>query len=262
MVAPDAGASAAAAESESAAPRDIRALVFDCDGTLVNSMEFFFVGWTELCALPEYQFTFTKKRFYEVAGTPIDEIVKMIMRENGRKEEDITDAAVKAFLDKKYEVVKSMKARGLAPGEISCVCDIVRENFNRGAKVGDNGRLPMAVASSGDRLHVLGDLERNDLLKYFLKSANDPEGKTGALVVEVEGEKKPVYDVVTVDDVPAGRGKPNPDLFLLAAERLGIAPDKCRGFEDADLGMEALKRAGMEAVDVRLFEGHPTQAGK
>jgi len=168
-----------------------------------------------------------------------------------KKDEEITNAAVKEFLAKKYEVVKSMKGRGLAPGEITCVCDVVRENFNKGSKVGENGRLPMAVASSGDRLHVVGDLERNDLLKYFV---NRPEEKTA--------DGKPVYDVVTVDDVPQGRGKPNPDLFLLAAEKIGIAPELCRGFEDADLGMEALKRAGMEAVDVRLFSGHPTQAGK
>jgi len=73
------------ASAVASSEREIKALVFDCDGTLVNSMEFFFVGWSELCALPEYQFTFTKKRFYELAGRPIDEIVGVIMRENGKK---------------------------------------------------------------------------------------------------------------------------------------------------------------------------------
>ncbi len=66
--------------------------------------------------------------------------------------------------------------------------------------------------------------------------------------------------IVTVEDVPKGRGKPNPDLFLLACEKLRIEPKFCRGFEDADLGMQALEAAGMEAIDVRKFAGHPTQA--
>ncbi|HEV7816420.1 MAG TPA: HAD family phosphatase [Janthinobacterium sp.] len=44
------------------------------------------------------------------------------------------------------------------------------------------------------------------------------------------------------------RGKPNPDVFLLAAERCGVAPADCIVFEDAPLGVEAARRAGMRAV--------------
>ena len=44
------------------------------------------------------------------------------------------------------------------------------------------------------------------------------------------------------------RGKPNPDVFLLAAERCGVAPEHCIVFEDAPLGVEAARRAGMRAV--------------
>jgi beta-phosphoglucomutase family hydrolase len=52
--------------------------------------------------------------------------------------------------------------------------------------------------------------------------------------------------VVGAADV--ARGKPNPDVFLLAAERCGVAPAHCIVFEDAPLGVEAARRAGMRAV--------------
>ena len=44
------------------------------------------------------------------------------------------------------------------------------------------------------------------------------------------------------------RGKPHPDIFLEAARRLGVAPDRCIVFEDAPLGVEGARRAGMKAV--------------
>jgi HAD superfamily hydrolase (TIGR01509 family) len=46
------------------------------------------------------------------------------------------------------------------------------------------------------------------------------------------------------------RGKPEPDLFLLAAQRIGVAPGQCLVFEDAPLGIEAARRAGMRAVAI------------
>ena len=52
--------------------------------------------------------------------------------------------------------------------------------------------------------------------------------------------------VVGAADVP--RGKPNPDVFLLAAQRCGVAPEHCIVFEDAPLGVEAARRAGMRCV--------------
>ncbi len=61
-------------------------------------------------------------------------------------------------------------------------------------------------------------------------------------------------EITGLDRIFAGRtftasmvenGKPAPDLFLLAAERMGIAPEKCLVIEDSAPGIEAAKRAGM-----------------
>ena len=56
--------------------------------------------------------------------------------------------------------------------------------------------------------------------------------------------------LVTSEDVQ--RGKPHPDLFLLAAERLGVPPEQCVVVEDSDVGIECAKRAGMRAL--RFFD--------
>ena len=83
--------------------------------------------------------------------------------------------------------------------------------------------LRIAVASSGMRDHV--DLSLGEA------------GLDGMFDV-----------VVTGDDV--NRGKPEPDLFLLAAERLGVEPGRCAVFEDAPAGVQAAVAAGMRAVAV------------
>jgi beta-phosphoglucomutase family hydrolase len=62
--------------------------------------------------------------------------------------------------------------------------------------------------------------------------------------------------VVAGEDVT--RGKPDPQGFLLAAERLGVAPGDCLVIEDAPDGIEAGRRAGMRCVGVAT--SHPAQA--
>lgn len=75
----------------------------------------------------------------------------------------------------------------------------------------------------------------------------------------------PIRDWVETVVSPADglRGKPNPDLFLEAARRLGLPPARCLVFEDAPLGIEAARRGGMSAVALTTtlpasaFAGYP-----
>ena len=62
--------------------------------------------------------------------------------------------------------------------------------------------------------------------------------------------------IVGEEDVT--RGKPDPEGFLLAAERLGVPPGECVVIEDAPAGVEAAKRGGMRCVGV--YRGRPREA--
>ena len=83
---------------------------------------------------------------------------------------------------------------------------------------------PVAIASGGGRLMVERTLKQIGLGDFF-----------------------PV--VVAAEDTT--RHKPEPDVFLEAARRLGVSPDICTVYEDTELGLEAARRAGMRGVDVR-----------
>jgi beta-phosphoglucomutase-like phosphatase (HAD superfamily) len=84
-------------------------------------------------------------------------------------------------------------------------------------------KFPVSVASGGPRLIVRGTLARVGLAGLF-----------------------PV--VITPEDVR--HGKPAPDMFLLAAERMGVPAAQCLVFEDADPGIKAAEAAGMKWVHV------------
>ncbi|MGA2261907.1 MAG: HAD-IA family hydrolase [Acidobacteriota bacterium] len=60
-----------------------------------------------------------------------------------------------------------------------------------------------------------------------------------------------IFDCIVIGDDPGVQhGKPAPDIFLLAAERLGIAPAGCLVFEDSPVGVEAARAAGMPVVAI------------
>ncbi len=70
----------------------------------------------------------------------------------------------------------------------------------------------------------------------------------GNIVFTLDGlDLRRHFDAV-VGAADVARGKPHPDVFLAAAERCGVAPEHCIVFEDAPLGVEAARRAGMRAV--------------
>ncbi len=81
--------------------------------------------------------------------------------------------------------------------------------------------VSLAVATSAPDENIVFTLDGLDLRRHF-------------------------HAVVGATDVK--RGKPEPDVFLMAAERCGVAPEHCIVFEDAPLGVEAARRAGMRAV--------------
>lgn len=129
-----------------------------------------------------------------------------------RREQSLPDLDVEAAAkEKEAEYVRMMGKVRL----IEPIASIAREN---------RGKLPMAIATGGRRSIMETILPQLGIQDWF-------------------------QAVVTSQDVT--RQKPAPDIFLEAARRLGVEPQYCRGYEDTDLGLEGIRAAGMEAVDVR-----------
>jgi len=179
-------------------------LIFDCDGTLADTMPLHWRAWQAV--LQRHPFQFTEKRFYSLGGIPSRDILSLLSSEQGIP---IDPLAVSREKESEYLPLIAQ----VEP--VNVVVGIAREH---------HGKLPLAVASGGLRRTIEQVLNHLGIRRLF-------------------------QAVVTSEDVE--RQKPAPDIFLEAARRIGVPPRFCRAYEDTDLGLEAIRAAGMEAVDVR-----------
>lgn len=95
-----------------------------------------------------------------------------------------------------------------------------------------------------------------DLRNTGRRVALASSSKNAQLVVD-RLEIRKLFDVI-VDGTMIVHTKPDPEIFLLAAERLGVPPPTCLVFEDAEAGVEAALAAGMKCVGI----GSPERLGK
>ncbi len=103
-----------------------------------------------------------------------------------------------------------------------------------------------------------GRLKKFDTSLAFLKDLMDngitlaaaSSSKNAPLILEKIGIINDFKAVVTSLDIPDGRGKPNPDIFLTAAEKIGLDVSECVVFEDAKSGIQAAKAGNFFAVGI------------
>jgi beta-phosphoglucomutase-like phosphatase (HAD superfamily) len=181
-----------------------RGIIFDCDGTLADTMPLHWRAWQVIAQ--RHRFAFTEDRFYSLGGIPSRDILRVLSAEQGVPLDPLAVAR-----EKEAEYLPLIAQ--VEP--INTVVGVARENY---------GKIPMAVASGGTK-------------------------KSIGTVLDHLGIRHLFQEVVTSEDVV--NQKPAPDIFLEAARRLGVPPQFCRAYEDTDLGMRAIRAAGMEAVDVR-----------
>ena len=181
-----------------------KGLIFDCDGTLADTMPLHWRAWQTISA--RHKLHFPQDRFYALGGVPSRDIVKLLAQEQGLTLDNLAVAK-----EKEAEYLPLIAQ--VEP--INAIVGIARENF---------GRIPMAVASGGTHRVIEQVLQHLGIRQLF-------------------------QAIVTSEDVV--NQKPAPDIFLEAARRIGVPPQFCRAYEDTDLGMQAIRAAGMEAVDVR-----------
>jgi beta-phosphoglucomutase-like phosphatase (HAD superfamily) len=179
-------------------------IIFDCDGTLADTMPLHWRAWQTISK--RYKLHFPEDRFYSLGGVPSRDILKML----GEEQRIVLDhLAVAREKEAEYWPLIAQ----VEP--IHIVADVAHAN---------HGKIPMAVASGGTR-HVIEEVLKHLKIRHLFNA------------------------VVTSEDVV--NQKPSPDIFLEAARRIGVAPQYCRAYEDTDLGMRAIRAAGMEAIDVR-----------
>ena len=181
-------------------PPHIKGLIFDCDGTLADTMPLHWHAWQMVTE--RHGLHFPEDRFYSLGGVPTRDILKMLAQEQGRSLDHF------AVAHEKEEAYLPLMA-DIEP--IHAVVDIARAN---------HGKVPMAVASGGTQRIITDVLQRLKIRELF--------------------------DAVVTSEMVKHQ-KPAPDIFLEAARLIGVEPKHCRAYEDTDLGLTAIRAAGMEA---------------
>ena len=179
------------------------AYLFDCDGTIVDSMPLHYVAWKSILA--EWNCEYEEEVFYASGGMPVKEIIASLNAKYGLKMP--VDEVHHRKEARYYELLPKLEA-----------VPEVLEHIEL-----SHGKIPFAVVSGSTRESVVKSLEVLGLLDRF-------------------------DTMVCAGDYK--KSKPDPEPFLMAAERLGVAPEKCLVFEDTELGVEAAKSAGMSWVKV------------
>jgi len=180
---------------------DFRAYLFDCDGTIADSMPLHYKAWNR--ALAEYGGTYDEDLFYAWGGKPVRKIIADLNEMQGlNMPVDVLAAVKESFYHAQLSELKG----------IPDVLEVIDAK---------HGQIPFAVVSGSRRASVVGSLTALGILDKF----------------EV---------LVCAEDYK--HGKPAPEGFLLAASKLGVAPEHCLVFEDTDLGIQAATAAGMQSV--------------
>jgi beta-phosphoglucomutase len=183
-----------------------RAILWDLDGTLVDSAEFHWLSWRDTLAAEGI--TLTHQQFLDSFGQKNDRILP------GWLGAGATAERIRRVGDGKEAEYRRLAAlHGLTPlpGAASWVRRLHAERWQQ------------AIASSAPRENVGVMLKALDLDGMF-------------------------EAIVSAEDVT--RGKPDPQVFLAAAERLGVPPGRCVVVEDAAVGVAAARAAGMKCIGV------------
>jgi beta-phosphoglucomutase family hydrolase len=183
-----------------------RAVLWDLDGTLIDSMPYHWEAWNDV--LQPLGYHFSVESFRPTIGLRNEEIVRDFLKL------DRSPAGLAQIVQAKEERYRAiLRERGLTllPGVDEWLTRLTAAGWRH------------AIVTSAPRLNVEATVHAGGLDRRV------------DLIVDAE-------DVIN--------GKPHPDPFLLAADRLGVAPAHCIVVEDAPAGLEGARRAGMKTIGV------------
>ncbi len=185
----------------------MRAVLWDLDGTLLDSTEHHWQAWVD--AVAARGLTITRDQYVSTFGLRNEEIVPRLFGDLLA----LADAIHLAH-DKEQRYRELVGARGVAllPGVASWMSRLRAAGWRQ------------ALATSAPRANV-------------------------EAIFAATGLDRALDAWVSADEVR--RGKPDPEVFLAAAAKVGAAPERCVVVEDAASGVEAARRAGMRCIAVR-----------
>jgi len=186
------------------------AVIWDVDGTLVDTAELHFRAWVDLCR--GLGRDFTRADFAATFGRRNPEIIRHLFGDR------FDDAAIADLGYRKEELYKSAARQGvsLLPGARELLQGLHEAGFRQ------------AIGSSAP----LGNID---------------------LILQLTGAAHFFDAISSAEDTQ--RGKPDPQVFLVAAEKLGMPLPRCVVMEDAVAGVEAARAGGMKCIGV-TFVGH------
>ncbi len=188
------------------------AVIWDVDGTLVDTAELHFQAW---CALArELDQPFTRADFAATFGWRNPEIIPKLFAG------DHSPADVERLGNRKEDLYRAEAQKGveLLPGVRPLLAALAE------------ARCRQAIGSSAPRRNL-------------------------ELILEITGTARYFDAIVSMEDTQ--RGKPHPEVFLIAAAKLAVTPRHCVVIEDAPVGVQAAKAGGMKAIGVTFVGHHP-----
>lgn len=183
-----------------------RAVLWDLDGTLIDSQEFHWISWRDTMA--EEGIPITREQFLASFGRRNDAIIPQWLGASA------TPGRVARIGDAKEQLYRDLiRSKGIAP--LPGVAEWIHRLNEQGWR--------QAIASSAPRANV-------------------------DAVLDALGTRYCFQGIVSAEDVT--HGKPDPEVYLTAAARVGTPPARSIVVEDASAGIEGARRAAMRSIGV------------
>jgi beta-phosphoglucomutase family hydrolase len=183
-----------------------RAVLWDMDGTLIDSEQLHWISWRETMA--KEGIAITREQFLSSFGQRNDSIIPRWLGAAA------TSERINRISQAKEELYRQLvRKNGISP--LPGAKNWVHRLYERG--------WLQAIASAAPRPNIKVVLEALGATHYF-------------------------HGIVSAEDVR--RGKPDPEVYLTAASRVGVSPDSCIVVEDAAAGVEGARSAGMRSIGV------------